>query len=217
MLRYLLSFAIATSAFAQKGDDEPKSPSPSAKKGDTEQEAKGQSDEKKGEKPKDGKPEEKNKDGKPEGKAKETKGSVKIAGAEVPYVAKTGTLPLIKDDGGSRADVFYVYYAVTDAEGKLLESKDEGRPRKYRFNGGRGSAAVGLHFGGLGPKKIEPPPDGRMFEMLGKIGDNPQSVLDVADLVFLDPVGTGGSRPAKGEKGEQFWGVEEDIEACGEF
>jgi carboxypeptidase C (cathepsin A) len=212
MLRHLLSLALATTALAQS--DDPKS---AAKKAEAERAAKGQTDEKKDDKPKDAKPEEKGKDAKPEGKSKETKGSVKIAGAEVTYLAKTGTLPLLKDDGSSRADVFYVYYAVTDAEGKPLASKDERRPIMYCFNGGPGSAAVWLHFGGLGPKKIELPPDGRTFEMLGHIADNAQSVLDVADLVFLDPVGTGGSRPAKGEKGEQFWGVDEDIEACGEF
>ena len=156
-------------------------------------------------------------DPKPEVKAKETKGSVKIAGADVSYLAKTGTLPLLKDDGLPRADVFYVYYAATDAEGKPLSAKDTTRPIMFCFNGGPGSSAVWLHFGGLGPKKIALPADGKTYESIGQIADNPLSILDATDLVFLDPVGTGASRPAKGEKGEQFWGVDEDIEACGEF
>src|SRR6476661_7654739 len=66
-------------------------------------------------KPKDS-PEAKDKDEKPkdtkEQKPKVTKGSVKIAGQDVSYIAKTGTLPLLKDDGATRANVFYVYYAV---------------------------------------------------------------------------------------------------------
>ncbi len=209
MLRPLLALAISMTALAQQGDTK----TPEVKKAEPENTAKGKTEEKKD----DAKADEKSKDAKSEGKAKETKGTVKIGGSEISYMAKTGTLPLLKEDGTPRADVFYVYYAATGADGKPLAAKDERRPIMYCFNGGPGSAAVWLHFGGLGPKKISLPPDGLTFETLGKITDNPDSILDVADLVFLDPVGTGASRPAKGEKGEQFWGVEEDIEACGEF
>jgi carboxypeptidase C (cathepsin A) len=170
-------------------------------------------DEPKPEEKKDEKKDDKAKEQKP----KESKGTVTIAGTGINYAAKTGTLPLLKDDGATRADVFYVYYARTGEDGKPLATADISRPIIYCFNGGPGSSAVWLHFGGLGPKKIALPPDGRTPEVLGKITDNANSILDVADLVFIDPVGTGASRPAKGEKGEQFWGVEEDVEACGEF
>lgn len=210
MVRLSLALTLAAAtAFAEPGDENKNAKPP--KKAETEHASGGE--EKKEDKGKD----DKAKDAKPESKLKETKGSVKIAGAEISYVAKTGTLPLLKDDGSPRADVFFVYYVATDGEGKPLAQKDERRPIMFCFNGGPGSAAVWLHFGGLGPKKIELPPDGKTFEQIGKISPNAQSVLDVADLVFLDPVGTGGSRPAKGEKGDQFWGVDEDIEACGEF
>ena len=171
--------------------------------------------------PKDGEkkeaPADKKDDKAKEQKPKESKGTVKIAGRDVAYLAKTGTLPLLKDDGASRAEVFFVYYAATAADGKPLAATDTARPIIFCFNGGPGSSAVWLHFGGLGPKKIALPPDGRTPSVLGKVADNPLSILDVADLVFIDPVGTGASRPAKGEKGEQFWGVDEDVEACGEF
>ncbi len=210
---FRITFAVAlalalpfAAAFAEPGDDsKPKS----AKKAEPEKAS--------AEDKKDEKKEDKGKEAKSEAKIKETRGSVKIAGADINYLAKTGTLPLLKDDGSPRADVFFVYYSVTDADGKPLAQKDPSRPIMYCFNGGPGSAAVWLHFGGLGPQKIELPPDGKTFAALGQIAPNPLSVLDAADLVFLDPVGTGGSRPAKGEKGEQFWGVDEDIEACGEF
>ena len=152
-----------------------------------------------------------------EQKPKESKGTVTIAGTEITYAAKTGTLPLLKDDGATRADVFFVYYARTGQDGKPLATADATRPIIFCFNGGPGSSAVWLHFGGLGPKKITLPPDGRTPVVLGKVADNANSILDIADLVFIDPVGTGASRPAKGEKGEQFWGVDEDVEACGEF
>src|SRR5207249_8814665 len=73
------------------------------------------------------------------------------------------------------------------------------------------------HFGGLGPKKMQLPPEGKSPEAIGRIVSNPNSVLDATDLVFIDPVGTGVSRAAKGEKAEQFFGVDEDIESVGEF
>jgi carboxypeptidase C (cathepsin A) len=190
-------FSAALAAFPLRAD-EPKHDAPKP------EEKKDTPAEKKDDKPKEQKP-------------KESKGTVTIAGTEITYAAKTGTLPLLKEDGATRADVFFVYYARTGADGKPLATADSSRPIIFCFNGGPGSSAVWLHFGGLGPKKISLPPDGRTPEVLGKITDNPMSILDVADLVFIDPVGTGASRPAKGEKGEQFWGVEEDVEACGEF
>src|SRR5687768_9570986 len=96
-------------------------------------------------KPEDKKPEEKSKDEKPKDeKPKETSGAVTIAGTEVKYRAKTGTLPLLKDDGsGEKARVFFVYYAVIDADGKLRAGVDaRQRPITFCFNGGPGSSAV---------------------------------------------------------------------------
>ncbi len=158
---------------------------------------------------------EKGKDEKP----KETKGSTTIAGREIKYLAKTGTMPILKEDGsGERARVFFVYYAATDAEGQPLAAKNPaGRPITFCFNGGPGSAAVWLHFGGLGPKKIQLDPEGLKPATQAPVVANPNSVLDATDLVFIDPVGTGASRATKGEKPEQFWGVNSDIESVGEF
>jgi carboxypeptidase C (cathepsin A) len=166
-------------------------------------------------KPAEKKPEERPKEEKP----KESKGSVTIAGQEVKYVAKTGLLPLLKEDGsGERAKVFYVYYQALGADGKPLASADPAkRPITFCFNGGPGSSAVWLHFGGLGPRKVEVDPQGLLAAPHAPVVPNANSVLDVTDLVFIDPVGTGASRPAKGEKGEQFWSVNGDIESVGEF
>lgn len=180
----------------------------------------------KADEPKDAKPAEKKEEAKPddkkkekEEKPKESRGSVTIAGKEVKYLAKTGMMPLLKEDGsGERASIFYVYYAVTNGDGQpLAKSAGEKRPIAYCFNGGPGSAAVWLQFGGLGPRRVDLAPDGLTPAARATVVANPNSILDVADLVFIDPVGTGASRPAKGEKAEQFWGVDEDIESVGEF
>ena len=169
-------------------------------------------------KPEEPKPAEKKEDKKEEDKPKERTGAAVIAGAEVKYATLTGQLPIFKEDGGLRASVFYVYYAAVDKDGKRLAATDpSGRAIMFCFNGGPGSAAVWLHFGGLGPKRVDLPPDGLTPATVAKIVDNPNSILDGTDLVFIDPVGTGISRAAKGEKPEQFFGVDEDINAIGEF
>ena len=152
---------------------------------------------------------------KPE-KPKASKGSVKIGGAEIHYMTNTGMMPILKDDGKVRANVFYVYYAATDAKGKRL-SESGARPVTFCFNGGPGSSSVWLHLGGLGPKRVDTALDNRKPVPLANLVDNPNSLLDSTDLVFIDPVNTGLSRAAKGEKAEQFLGVDEDIESVGEF
>jgi len=153
-----------------------------------------------------------------EEKPKEKAGHVTLGGAEVHYLAQTGMMPLLKDDGTPRANVFYVYYAATDAKGKRLAAQDAGsRPITFCFNGGPGASAVWLHLGGLGPRRLDLPADGLSPQTVTKIVDNPNSILDATDLVFVDPVSTGLSRAAKGEKAEQFFNVDEDIQAAGEF
>ena len=168
--------------------------------------------------PAEKKPEPK-KDEKPaDTKPKEHAGQVTLGGVEVKYFAHTGTIPVLKDDGAAKADVFYVYYAAADADWKRLAAKDPStRPITFCFNGGPGASAVWLHLGGLGPRRLDLPPDGLTPATIARIVDNPNSILDATDLVFVDPVSTGLSRAAKGEKPEQFFGVEEDIAACGEF
>ncbi|MEA3210148.1 MAG: hypothetical protein QOE70_3205 [Chthoniobacter sp.] len=153
-----------------------------------------------------------------EEKPKEVRGKVALGGTDIPYLAQTGTIPVLKDDGTPRASVFYVYYAAADGEGKRLAAKDaSARPITFCFNGGPGASAVWLHLGGLGPRRLDLPPDGLTPATVARVVDNPNSILDATDLVFVDPVSTGLSRAAKGEKPEQFYGVEEDIQAVGEF
>ena len=111
--------------------------------------------------PAEKKPDEKKDDKPKEEKPKEHAGQVTLGGAEVKYLAQTGTIPVLKDDGAAKADVFYVYYAATDADGKRLAAKDAStRPITFCFNGGPGASAVWLHLGGLGPRRLDLPADG---------------------------------------------------------
>jgi carboxypeptidase C (cathepsin A) len=151
-------------------------------------------------------------------KPRETHASVAVGGAHLPYVAQTGLLPILKDDGTPKASVFYVYYAATDADGNRNAKTSPGkRPIMFCFNGGPGSSAVWLHLGGLGPRRVDTLLDGRSPGATAPMVENPNTVLDATDLVFIDPVSTGLSRAAKGENEKQFLGVEEDIDAVADF
>src|SRR5208337_2295766 len=111
----------------------------------------------------------------------------------------------------SRASVFYIAYT------RLGETNTSPRPVTFSFNGGPGAASVWLHLGALGPRRVKlGAPDAVKTAAFGLV-DNEFSVLHVTDLVFIDPVGTGFSRPAEEVKPEQFFGKTADIESVGEF
>lgn len=148
-----------------------------------------------------------------------TQSSVAIGSETVEYTARAGTLPLADDEGNTLANVFYVSYTkngVTD----LSE-----RPLLFSFNGGPGSASMWMHIGLVGPRRVRLGDDGGVHrdhsparlappaEMI----DNEYSMLDLADLVFIDPVSTGYSRALPGVDAGQFHGFAEDIAAVGEF
>ncbi len=138
--------------------------------------------------------------------------TVKIDGKSIPYEVTTGKL-LLKDDADKgRASIFYVSYRRTDV-GNVQD-----RPVMFAFNGGPGSSAVWLHIGVLGPKIVKLPGDGTTAPVPPvRIVDNPLSILDVCDLVFVDPVSTGYSRVEKDVKADDFHGLDGDIESIGDF
>ena len=147
----------------------------------------------------------------PEDKSVLTKHSVKIGGQEVKYTATAGTMVLKLEDGTAKASVFYVAYTkddVTDA------SK---RPITFAFNGGPGAGSLWLHVGALGPRRVEMGDEGNLLPPPYKFVDNEASILDVTDIVFIDPVTTGYSRPVPGEADKQFHGVQEDVQSVGDF
>ncbi|MEM9080433.1 MAG: peptidase S10 [Verrucomicrobiota bacterium] len=137
--------------------------------------------------------------------------SVTIAGQQVDYSVTASTLTLKTDDGKERASIFSVTY---------LRKTDQpaNRPVTFAFNGGPGSSAVWLHLGALGPKLVPTSPDGtQTLPPPITLTDNPHSILDVSDLVFIDPVSTGYSRAEKDAKPADFHGLESDISSVADF
>jgi len=139
-----------------------------------------------------------------------TEHSVDIYGNSTEYRATAGTL-ILTDEKNQKASVFYISYRK-----KGVEDLSE-RPVMFSFNGGPGSSSVWLHLGLLGPRMVKLKEDGKAPPPPCELIDNSYSLLDVTDLVFIDPVSTGFSRSAPGEDPEQFHGVERDIRWVGEF
>jgi len=140
-----------------------------------------------------------------------TEHALAIGGRELAYKAEAGMLPLLKEDGGPRANIFYVAYTL------VTEADAARRPIMFCFNGGPGASAVWLHLGGLGPRRAKVNPDGSLPPPPFELVANEHTVLPACDMVFIDPVATGFSRAAKDEKPEQFFGKDPDIAAMAEF
>ena len=136
-----------------------------------------------------------------------TTNTVTIKGKKIPYKASTGMQPVWNSNGEIVASLYYTYYTRTDITEK---SK---RPLIMSFNGGPGSASAWMHIAYTGPQILKIDDEGNPVQPYG-IEDNPYSVLDVADIVFINPVNTGYSRPIvkKGEKVDKkyFFGVNAD-------
>ncbi len=157
------------------------------------------------------KPKEEKKPPAPEEKVVQTKHTLKIGGQEIKYTATAGTILLKLEDGTPKASIFYVAYAKDDV-GDASQ-----RPLTFSFNGGPGSASVWLHLGLFGPRRVQMGDAGALLPPPYKLVDNDASLLDISDLVFIDPVSTGYSRAVPGEAPKQFHGVEEDVESVADF
>ena len=141
----------------------------------------------------------------------ETSHTVTVSGRSLAYKATAGTLILKDEEGTRKASVFYMAYTLDGIS-------DPGqRPLTFSFNGGPGSSSVWLHLGLLGPRRVLMTDDGHALPPPYELVDNEYSLLDVTDLVFIDPVTTGYSRAVPDEDPQQFHGVEGDVEAVGEF
>lgn len=146
-------------------------------------------------------------------KASVTEHEITIDGSPVAYQATAANM-LMKDEADKlKARVFFVAYERKRKDD--IEPID--RPLTFVFNGGPGAASVWLHLGTAGPFRIRLYEDGTPPPPPFRLVDNAYSWIDVTDLVCIDPVGTGFSRPAEGEKGDQFYGVQEDINWVGDF
>ncbi|MDF1520204.1 MAG: hypothetical protein RQ728_01905 [Brevefilum sp.] len=143
----------------------------------------------------------------------QTKHSIKLRGEKINYTVTTGTIVLKEEDveegEKQKASIFYVAYIKDDG--------DFNRPVTFSFNGGPGSSSVWMHLGLLGPKRVHMDDEGIPIGPPYQLVDNEFSLFDESDLVFVDPVSTGYSRPVPKEKPEQFHNVKKDIEIVGEF
>lgn len=142
----------------------------------------------------------------------ETTGEITSAkGTRIPYIAKAGTQPVWNDAGKIIASCFYTYYERIDIKDKST------RPLIFSFNGGPGSASVWMHLAYTGPKILHIDDEGYPLQPYG-YKDNPHTILDVADIIFIDPVNTGFSRILDADAPRStFFGVNADIKYLAEW
>lgn len=134
-----------------------------------------------------------------------------LSGQKINYSATAGHMTLLDEKGEESAKFFHIAYTKDNV------SDPAERPITFVFNGGPGSSSVWLHMGALGPKIISMNADGTASGPPYKLVDNEFSWLDKTDLVFIDPVQTGFSRPAEGVDKKEFTGYNEDIKSVGDF
>ena len=138
-----------------------------------------------------------------------TNNEVTINGKKVSYQATTGMQPVWDDNGEIIASLYYTYYRRTNVK------ESSKRPIIMSFNGGPGSASVWMHIAYTGPKVLNIDDEGYPVQPYG-VKDNPNSILDVADIVYINPVNTGYSRPVvkKGKKLDRakFFGINADVQ-----
>ena len=147
----------------------------------------------------------------PGGEISTTRHSVKINGAAIAYTASAGTMQLRDEENKPIALFGFTGYA-RDGNGDLSR-----RPIVFAYNGGPGSSSIWLHMGALGPKRVVVNDAGFTPGAPYRIESNGFSLLDIADLVMIDPVGTGLSVPVGEAKFTDFWGVDQDIRTVSLF
>jgi carboxypeptidase C (cathepsin A) len=147
-----------------------------------------------------------------------TSHTLKLKTRNMKYTATCGTIVINEDqekDGvyegaKPKAQMFFIAYTLQGVKDSA------NRPLLFSFNGGPGSSSVWLHLGIAGPKRV-------LCDAIGnpalphRLVDNEHTLLGEADMVFIDPIGTGFSRMVEGEKTKEFHDYQRDIESVGEF
>lgn len=123
------------------------------------------------------------------------------------YTAVVGSLPAKNKEGESKGEIHYVAYT----------KEGTGRPLTFVFNGGPGSSSIWLHVGTFGPRRIVAPEEGQSTAPPYQIVDNTETLLDVSDLVFVDPIGTGMSKAATPEDAQKFYDSFSDVQSLSDF
>ncbi|MDO5610518.1 MAG: peptidase S10 [Pseudomonadota bacterium] len=139
-----------------------------------------------------------------------TRHSGAFNGRSISYDAVAGEIFLKDADGKPKAAIYSTSYIKTP--------RDATRPVVFLFNGGPGSGSLWLHMGAFGPKRVVVPSDARDDGAPPyPIVHNPHALLDIADFVFIDPVGTGFSRALEGTDAKDYWGVTADAKSIASF
>ncbi|MFB6458013.1 S10 family peptidase [Chitinophaga sp. Hz27] len=135
---------------------------------------------------------------------------VTIKGQRIPYKVVTGTQPVWDEEGKVLAGLFYTYYERTDVKDRST------RPLVISFNGGPGTPSVWMQIAYTGPRLLNIDDEGYPVQPYG-IHENSQSILDIADILYIDPANTGFSRVLAKDASKQFFGVNADIRYLAEW
>ncbi|QIE26189.1 Serine carboxypeptidase (plasmid) [Caballeronia sp. SBC1] len=139
-----------------------------------------------------------------------TQHSIKLGGRKIDYTATAGNLLLRNNAGQAEASVFYVAYTANTKSTAT-------RPITFLFNGGPGAGSIFLLMGSFGPERAHTSSPAITAPAPYVLSDNPDSLLDTTDLVFVDAPGAGFSRIVGHATGKRFWGVDEDLDAFEHF
>ena len=140
-----------------------------------------------------------------------TQHSMVLGGERVAYDAVVGSVILRGDDEEPTGELFYTAYFRTGVPNA------SSRPIVFAYNGGPGSASFWLHMGIMGPKRVVTPTVGPQGAPPYPLVDNQYTLLDLADIVMIDPIGTGFSKPLGATPGTAFWGIDEDARSLTQF
>ncbi len=141
----------------------------------------------------------------------ESRHAIDVGGATVEYDAVIGGIVLENDEGASAAELYYTAYFRTNG----VPARD--RPLVFAYNGGPGSASFWLHMGIMGPRRVVTPEVGPQGAPPYPLEDNAYTILDIADIVMVDPIGTGFSRTLGDTPGSDYWGIDEDARSLAQF
>ena len=145
----------------------------------------------------------------PEERTVVTHHTARVGGQSITYTATTATYVIKDDNGTPKATMFFTAYTKDGADPAK-------RPLSFVYNGGPGSGSLFTHMG-MGPRRVALTPDGHGMPAPYQIVDNDESYLDATDMVFIDAIGTGYSRPVAGENRSQFYGIIEDANWFADF
>jgi carboxypeptidase C (cathepsin A) len=140
-----------------------------------------------------------------------TEHTIRVGGQTITYKATSATMLLKNDSGAAIGSIYYTAYTRNDTRDMSQ------RPLAFIYNGGPGSASMWLHMGAFGPRRIVTTEAGPTPPAPYQLVDNENTLLDVTDMVFIDPVGTGFSKTVGKGTGKDFWGIDEDARSVTQF